>query len=226
MSVVGTSRKSIGDSLIRASKMRDAVSNMLVYVYSLPVHQIRITPGTFQHSKSSCDWFVRDIHCQTTVHLSICINGIDAIDKALSTLKEGDKISRFLVLEMIYAFTRTNNAYRFHKFVKMFIKQGWKNTHWHYWVLPLSDTQTFVGEFLTWMTRDYGSFNGNMGPKVEQQYLNPLTEYCPVEFDNVLKDETEKGNNRGKEGVVRFQSSSNRHQTDFSIWKSLYKLTL
>ena len=224
MSVVGTSRKSIGDSLIRASKMRDAVSNMLVYVYSLPVHQIRITPGTFQHSKSSCDWFVRDIHCQTTVHLSICINGIDAIDKALSTLKEGDKISRFLVLEMIYAFTRTNNAYRFHKFVRMFIKQGWKNTHWHYWVLPLSDTQTFVGEFLTWMTRDYGSFNGNMGPKVEQQYLNPLTEYCPVEFDNVLKDETEKGNNRGKEGVVRFQSSSNRHQTDFSIWKSLFEL--
>ena len=226
MSIIGTSRKSIGDSMIRSHKMGLAVHRMLDYVKSMPTELVHITPATFECPKDSgIDWFIKPIHCQTTVHLSICVNGILAVDCALHSLKEGQKLSRYLVLEMIYAFTRTNNAYRYHKFIRSFIREGWENREHDYWELPIGKNETFVGKFLNWLVTDYGGFNGCSGPKLAREDLPNLIRDYPVDTTNVAYQSPEdQGKKRGKEGVVRYQSSSNRPQTDFSIYQTLFHL--
>ena len=95
--------------------MKDATRRMMGMIDDLPLGQVEITNDSFGEFEDNIDWVAKKIHCQTTVHLSVCVNGILAVEKALSGRKG---ISKFLILEMIYAFVRTNNPLRFHTYVK------------------------------------------------------------------------------------------------------------
>jgi hypothetical protein len=65
-------------------------------------------------------------------------------------------ISKYLWDEMIFAFSLTNNRYRFHLFCVRFLKQ-WRRTG----EIPISKHSTFVGNFLCFLYQQYGSCGGN-----------------------------------------------------------------
>jgi hypothetical protein len=56
---------------------------------------------------------------------------------------------------MIFAFSLTNNRYRFHLFCVRFLKQ-WRRTG----EIPISKHSTFVGAFLCFLYQQYGSWAG------------------------------------------------------------------
>jgi hypothetical protein len=66
------------------------------------------------------------------------------------------KISKYLWDEMIFAFTLTNNRYRFHLFCVRFLKE-WRQAG----AIPIPKHSTFVGEFVSFLYQRYGSWGGS-----------------------------------------------------------------
>jgi hypothetical protein len=65
------------------------------------------------------------------------------------------QLSKFLVDEIIVAFSFTNNRYRFHLFCQEFLT-SWKRSD----DPPTEPTGTFTGLFLCWLYITYGSWSG------------------------------------------------------------------
>ena len=162
LTLIGTSRKSVSDSILRKDTMKDATRRMMGMIDDLPLEQVEITNGSFGDFEDDIDWVSKKIHCQTTVHLSVCVNGILAVAKVLP---EDKGISKFLILEMIYAFVRTNNPLRFHSYVQEWLELGEDYSFDGKWSVPLEGEETFVGLFLSWCINWYGSCNGTSGQK-------------------------------------------------------------
>jgi hypothetical protein len=94
------------------------------------------------------------VHFEQLLDLSPAIHHILEYRDWLSKSKQV-QMSKYLVDEMIVAFAFTNNRYRFHLFCKQFLAK-WKLTG----TLPIKQSTTFVGNFLRWLYKSYGSWSG------------------------------------------------------------------
>ena len=120
-------------------------------------------------------------------------------------------LSKYLAMELVVAFLKTNNPIKYHHFGSWCIRKG-KSKDGKTWSLPdMGGPTTLVAKFLNYMVYTYGSWNGKLGKK---RWMDPIT----GEIETIPLYQ------RQEEGGQRLGPTSNHPQLDYSLWESLSSL--
>ena len=153
ISCTGALRKSCEYLLNRDLLVKKMAYKLLNRANNLPSYLRWIEKDSF--CPTGMGHVVVPIHLHTTFHLSAVTGPIMELREWLWRSQK-TIMSYYLAEEMCFAFLDTNNACRFHSFVRLFIAE-YKRTG----SIPLKNDQTFLGECEAYLTRTYGGWNGN-----------------------------------------------------------------
>jgi hypothetical protein len=148
--VTATSRKSVSDSMLREVKIRGTAEDLLNR-YSKEEECLRfVTPETL--CSPNVPFQDIDIHYEVGVHLSPLIFHVLKL-RSLFQSKVPEDLPLTLVIELVFAFFFTNNAYRFHLEMVDLYKAIERNG-----ISILK--KGFIFPYLTNLIRRYGSLDG------------------------------------------------------------------
>ena len=152
---VANSRKSISESLQRRHGIGAAADELLLRFDRHPDHLKYVSRASLCPLDYPGKYRVTPIHFEQTVDISPLLFHLFKIrDWLWSSMSK--KISKYLCDEIVYAFSLTNNRYRFHLFCDHFLKR-WRRTGSY----PIPKNSTFVGEFVCFLFQRYGCWGGS-----------------------------------------------------------------
>jgi hypothetical protein len=150
----GNSQKSISDSLHQKKIIGLAAKELKIQFERNPEYLKYVLDLTLCTKDFNGCYRVIPVHFERLVDLSPAIHPIlHYRDWFLQT--KHPKLSKYLVDEIIVAFSFTNNRYRFHLYCQEFLTI-WKRSD----DPPIGPNCSFTGWFLCWLYKTYGSRSG------------------------------------------------------------------